>query len=437
MSLIFFYNRDKRSGAIGTIAPNAFKTTAELPAGSFSDWTHVVASGQTLLFYNQGSGAAAFGTLTAGSVKTDLEFKPGSFGTWTSIVPTAAGWLFYDRYTGAAAIGQYISAGIINEFVTITSLPPESSSEWTHIVANGNAVLFYNQLNASAAVGTISAAGITTTRLYPPGTFGVWTHIVNDGPTVFFYNRDNRGAAIGTLTAAGLTTDSTLPSGSFSAWTHISANGPTLLFYNHETGAGAIGTVSASGFSTVKSFGQGSFGGWSNITGDSACGPERQQVRMAVLLCQWRRPPGVATVLSSDFYQQYMFDMSAPAGVGRYWFDQTAGQVRFTGAVHDWIPLTKDPNDPSIANNRQALAAQAISDAQASGCARGTNKRLSLSSPRLGQRESTPARAAARFQLRGWTGGLPCCMAIPPTGLPQALATCSDRIIDLTLIAMK
>jgi hypothetical protein len=367
MGTLLFYDFGKGKGAIGTLAPNAFTTTKELPPGSFSLWTHVVASGATVLFYNERNGAAAFGTLGPTGFTTEREFHPGSFGTWTNIVPTAAGWLFYDRYTGAAAVGTYISTGVLKQFLTTASLPRESLSEWTHIVANGDSVLFYNCLNASAAIGQITAAGLTTTQSYAPGTFGVWTHIVNNGATVFFYNRDNGGAAIGTLAAAALTTNISFQQGSFGAWTHISANGPTLFFYNQETGAGAIGNLTANSFSTTKSFGAGSFGNWSHITGDSSCGPEQQQIKFAVLLCHWHRPPGLTTVLSPDFYREYMFDMGAPDGIGRFWFNQSGGQLRFTGQVHGWIPLSKDPNDPSIANNRQALAVQAIADAQRAG----------------------------------------------------------------------
>ena len=137
MRILLFYDRAKGKGAIGTLDANAFTTTNELPAGSFSQWTHVVASGPTVLCYNQANGAVAFGTLTSKGFTTDLEFQPGSFGTWTNIVPTAAGWLFYDRYTGAAALGTYLSVGLLKRFVTTASLAPESLSEWTHMVANG------------------------------------------------------------------------------------------------------------------------------------------------------------------------------------------------------------------------------------------------------------------------------------------------------------
>jgi hypothetical protein len=386
MGILLFYDQAKGKGAIGTLDANAFTTTMELPAGSFSQWTHVVASGPTVLFYNQANGAVAFGTLTPTAFTTDREFQPGSFGTWTNIVPTAAGWLFYDGYTGAAALGEYRSVGVLKEFVTTASLPRESLSEWTHIVADGDTVLFYNRLNASAAIGNVTASGLTTTQSYAPGTFGVWTHIVNDGATVFFYNRDNGSAAVGTLTPTTLTTNTTFQGGAFSAWTHISANGPALLFYNQETGSGAIGNLTANSFSTTKSFGSGSFGNWSHITGDSSCGPESQQIKFAVLLCHWHRAPGLATVLPPDFYREYMFDMGAPDGIGRFWFDQSGGRLRFTGQVHDWIPLSKDPNDSSIVNNRQALAVQAMADAQAAGWQPGNEQAIVVVVATLGSK---------------------------------------------------
>jgi len=78
--------------------------------------------------------------------------------------------------------------------------------------------------------------------------------------------------------------------------------------------------------------------------------------------------------------------MGAPDGIGRFWFDQSGGQLRFTGQVHDWIPLSQDPNDSSIANNRQALAVQAIADAQKAGWQPGNEQAIVVVVATLGSK---------------------------------------------------
>ncbi|HEY7285300.1 MAG TPA: hypothetical protein VH497_07650 [Vicinamibacterales bacterium] len=376
MGNLLFYNHDKTSGAIATLSASGITTTKEFPAGSFSQWTHVAAAGATILFYNRGNGAAAFGTLAPNGFTTDLQLHPGAFGTWTHVVPTASGWFFYNRMTGAAAIGRLLSTGLVKQFITTGSLAPGSLSEWTHIVADGNTVLFYNRLNASGAIGQITPTGLTTTLSMAPGTFGVWTHVVNHGPTVLFYNRDSGSGAIATLGASGLTTNATYGAGAFSPWTHVATDGADVLFYSKETGSAAVGTLAASSFTTTRSYDQGAFGNWSHVVGESSSGPEEEELRIAVLLCHWHRPPAFATVLSADFYRHYVFDMGAPDGIGRFWFDQSGGQLRFTGTVNDWIPLSKAPDDPSIISQRQALGELAIADAQRAGWKPGNEQAI-------------------------------------------------------------
>jgi hypothetical protein len=269
-----------------------------------------------------------------------------------------------------------LSSGILKEFITTATLPAGSLSEWTHIVANGDTVLFYNRLNASGAIGQITPGGLSTSLSIAPGSFGVWTHVVNHGPTVLFYNRDNGSGAIATLGASALTTNVTWGPGAFSSWTHVATDGADVLFYSKITGAAAIGTLAANGFTTTRSYGQGQFGNWSHIAGESSSGPEEEELRIAVLLCHWHRPPAVTTVLSADFYRHYFFDLGALDGVGRYWFDQSGGQLRFNGAVNDWIPLSKAPDDPSIVSQRQALGELAIADAQRAGWKPGNEQAI-------------------------------------------------------------
>lgn len=372
MSVVFFYDHDHRAGALADLATNKLTTLKSYGAGSFGSWTHVIARESTLLFYGRDTGAAAIGVVTGSTFRTTKTFAAGSFGTWTHIVNTSVGLLFYNALSGAAAIGTVDT----NRFTTTGSLPPGSLAQWTHIVASGATVLFYNRMSGSGAIANVTPAGLTTTTSFQPGSFGTWTHVVNAGPTVLFYDRDNGAGAIGTLSAAGFVTSVSYDPGSFGAWTHVSTSASTVLFYNSEARSAAIGSLLPTGFSTTTVYQGGQLSRWTHITGDSASGPEETELKIGVLLCHWQRPPGLTTVLSPDFYRHYLFDLGALNGLGRYWFDQSGGRLRFTGYVHDWIALSKAPSDPTINSNRQALASQAIADAQRAGWQPGDEQLL-------------------------------------------------------------
>lgn len=367
MGTILFYNGGTGGAAIGSLTQSSFTTTKQFAAGAFSRWTHVVARGSVLMFYNRDKGAAAFGVLSAGNFVTEFEPHAGTFGRWSHIVNTADGWFFYDRLTGTAAVGILEGAARVHWFTTTASLPAGSLVDWTHIVADGRTVFFYNRMDGSGAIATVTAAGMTTNTSFGPGSFGVWTHVVNHGPTLLFYNRDTGAGAIGTLTAGGFTTNIVYNPGSFGVWTHVVSDGATILFYNRDKGAAGIGTLSSAGFTSTNTYGGGQFGRWTHATGDSACGPEELELHIEVVLCHWRRPPGSTTVLPADYYRRYMFDLSNDQGIGRYWFNQSGGRLRFVGQVKDWIPLSKPPSDPSINKNRAAQATLAVADAQNAG----------------------------------------------------------------------
>ena len=377
MGLTLFYSRENGSAAIGMLTPEKFTTTKEFGQGSFGNWTHVVARGSTLLFYNHNNGAAAIGTLTANDFTTNVEIGSGSFGNWTHIVNTDAGWLFYNRMTGAAAIGNLQAPPLGGSFTTTGSF--SGLIEWSHIVADGDTVLFYNRLNGGAAIATVTPTKLTTNTTYQPGSFGAWTHVVNDGPTVLFYNRDTGAGAIGTLSPSGFTTNIGYNPGSFGAWTHVASDGATLLFYNSDTGGAALGTLAPNAFTSTTFYQPGGFSRhWTHLTGDCSSGPEDLEIKFAVLLCQWQEPPSSSTVLSADYYRHYMLDLSAEHGIGRCWFDQSGGQLRFSGYVNDWIPLSKAPSDPSIHHNtiddRRLLAEFAIADAKSRGWTPGDER---------------------------------------------------------------
>ncbi len=361
--MLFFYDSAMRKAAIGHLTPTAFKTTTTYDAGKLGTWTHIVARDNLLFFYRRDTGEAAIAELAPAGIRTTTTFKARSFGQWTHVVNTSAGLFFYNRLTGAAAIGAFDK----KTFKTTGELPAGSLADWTHIVASGATLLFYNQLNGAAAVATVTPSGLTTTTSFQPRSFGAWTHLVNYGPAVLFYNRDTGAGAIGTLGAGGFKTTATYNPGSFGAWTHIAADGATVLFYNQDTGGAAIGSLTASAFTSTGYHQPGEFGRWTHITGDSSCGPEEVEHNIAVLLCHWERPPAWATLPPADFYRRYFFDLSAEHGIGRYWFEQTGGQLRMTGTVNDWISLSRAPSDDSINMNRTALATVAITDALKAG----------------------------------------------------------------------
>ncbi len=361
--MLFFYDSTQRNAAIGALTPTGFKTFTTYQPGKFGRWSHIVARENLLFFYHRATREAAIAELTPSAVNTTMTYGANSFGSWSHIVNTAIGLFFYDRLTGAAAIGTFNA----KSFRTTSNLAAGSLADWTHIIANGNTLLFYNRLNGAAAIGAVRATGITTTTSFNPGSFGKWTHMVNSGSTVLFYNRDTGAGAVGTLTASGFTTNAVYEPGSFGVWTHVVADGSLVIFYNQETGGAAIGSLTSTAFTSTGYHQPGEFGHWSHLAGRSSSGPEELEHHVAVLLCQWKRPPASATVLSPGFYQRYFFDLSAEHGIGRFWFDQSGGRLRLTGHVSDWIALSKAPSDPSLNMNRSALSIAAINDALKAG----------------------------------------------------------------------
>lgn len=361
--MLFFYDSTQRSAAIGALTPTAFKTSSTYQPGNFGTWSHIVARENLLFFYHRATRKAAIAELTPSAVNTTMTYGANRFGRWSHIINTAAGLFFYDRLTGAAAIGTFGA----KSFRTTGKLAAGSLADWTDIVANGNTLLFYNRLNGAAATGTVRATGLTTTTSFNPGSFGKWTHMVNSGSTVLFYNRDTGAGAVGALTASGFTTNAVYKPGSFGVWTHVVADGSLVMFYNQETGGAAIGSLTSTAFTSTGYHQPGEFGRWSHLAGRSSSGPEELEHHVAVLLCQWERPPAWATVLSPDFYQRYFFDLSAEHGIGRFWFEQTGGRLRLTGHVSNWIALSKAPSDPSLNMNRSALSTAAINDALKAG----------------------------------------------------------------------
>lgn len=360
---LFFYDSSQRNAAIGTLTPTAFKTSSTYQPGKFGTWSHVVERNNLLFFYHRARGEAAIAELMPSGITTTTTFGVNKFGKWSHIVNTAVGLFFYDRLTGAAAIGNFDA----KSFNTTGELTAGSIADWTDIVANGNTMLFYNRLNGAAAIGAVKATGLTTTTSFNPGSFGKWTHLVNHGSTVLFYNRDTGAGSVGTLTTNGFATNTGYNPGSFGVWTHVVADGSLVMFYNQETGGAAIGSLTANAFTSTGYHQPAQFGHWSHITGSSSAGPEELEHRVAVLLCQWQRPPATSTVLPPDFYRHYFFDLSAENGIGRFWFEQTGGRLRMTGHVSDWVALSKAPSDPSLNMNRGALATAAINDALKAG----------------------------------------------------------------------
>jgi M6 family metalloprotease-like protein len=368
---LLFYQAHDGSASLAAVTTANLSNSKIFNPGTFGHWTHIVRRNGQYLFYNRDNGSGAIGGLSASGYQGQTDLGAGSFSSWTHIVNTEPGWLFYDRMSGRAAIGSVQDTWFLHTFHTTGSLSQGSLVEWTHVVADGATVFFYNRHIGSAAIATVSSTGITTNVVFAPGSFGKWTHIVNDGPTVFFYNRDTRAGAIGTFSSSGFKESKRFGRWSFGEWTHIVADGSTLLFYNKDFLSAAIGTLTSTDFKTTATYEQGKLGRWSTIAGSSSCGPEEEELRIAVLLCRYPSP-GPSTVFSPDYYRRYLFDLSFDPGVGRFWFDESGGQLRFSGTVSDWLTLSKSPTDPSLnqtATNthRDLLVTQALADAASAG----------------------------------------------------------------------
>jgi len=173
-----FYNSSSGAGALG-YSPS-IKT---YPAGGFAPgWSHVVWNDSGMLFYDTytGSGAVAvtFGSLPSqqAGVRTTKTFAAGAFAkSWTHVAATGATILFYDYASGSAAIGhlQPIAVASAADFVTDKTYPANGfAPHWTSIVsAANNTLLFYNADTGEGAIGNIANNAFTTTKVYPPNSF--------------------------------------------------------------------------------------------------------------------------------------------------------------------------------------------------------------------------------------------------------------------------
>jgi hypothetical protein len=374
MGDLLFYQANDGSASLATVTPANLSNSKIFNPGTFGRWTHIVPRNGQCLFYNRDNGNGAIGEVSTSGYQGQIDLAAGSFSSWTHIVNTQSGWLFYDRMSGRAAIGSVQDAWLLHSFHTTGSLSTSSLVEWTHVVADGATVFFYNRHIGCAAIATVTSTGITTNVVFAPGSFGKWTHIVNDGPTLFFYNRDTRAGAIGTFSSSGFKENQRFGRWSFGEWTHIAADGSTLLFYNKDFLSAAVGTLTSTEFRTTATYSAGKLGRWSTITGSSSCGPEEEELRIAVLLCRYLAPDPfhVSTVFPPDYYRRYLFDLSFDPGIGRFWFDESGGQLRFSGTVSDWMALSKSPADPSLnatatTLHRDLLIQQALADASSAG----------------------------------------------------------------------
>lgn len=188
-SLPLFYNAANGTGALG-FSPSE----REYPKGAFaSGWTHIVWNDSGILFYNtyDGSGAVAVPFASkpqsphiVDDIKTTKTFPAGAFSTdWTHVVATGSSVLFYNYADGAGAVGRLTpsSVGGANGFVTDkTYAPKQFAPHWTHAVgAAEGLILFYNSSSGEGAVGQIAGNQFVTSKVYPKDAFAHgFTHLV-------------------------------------------------------------------------------------------------------------------------------------------------------------------------------------------------------------------------------------------------------------------
>jgi N,N-dimethylformamidase beta subunit-like protein len=136
---VLFYNSESGAAALD------FDPSIEaFGKGAFSHgWTHIanspLKSGQdALLFYNASTRSGAIGVLGADGFKTIRTYAAGAFSEWTHVIGLDSGFLFIHAGTGAGALGEINGV----DFVTTKSYPAgEFSQGWTHIVRSDNAAL--------------------------------------------------------------------------------------------------------------------------------------------------------------------------------------------------------------------------------------------------------------------------------------------------------
>src|SRR6476661_1978554 len=229
--MLFFYNKDTRTAASGTLnaVEGGFTNLKNFDAAAgFGDWTHIVPVFNVLFFYNQVTRTAASGRLNADGSFVNLQDFPTGFGFWSHIVPGFGSLFFYNQVSRTGASGKLnASTGNYVNQKNFDAAAEPSAKFWTHIVesetGHGLAV-FYNKNTRTAASGTFFDDGsFANLQNFDAATgFGDWTHIVADQNVLFFYNKDTRTAASGILLEDKFTNLQDFgPAAGFSEWTHI------------------------------------------------------------------------------------------------------------------------------------------------------------------------------------------------------------------------
>src|SRR6478735_8344951 len=230
--MLFFYNKDTRTAASGTLnaVEGGFTNLKNFDAAAgFGDWTHIVPVFNVLFFYNQVTRTAASGKLNAstGNYVNQKNFDAAaepSAKFWTHIVESETGHglaVFYNKNTRTAASGTFFDDG---SFANLQNFDAATGfGDWTHIVPTLSGLhFFYNKDTRTASTRKFTENGsFANLKDFFTG-FGVWTHIVEDQNVLFFYNKDTRTAASGILLEDKFTNLQDFgPAAGFSEWTHI------------------------------------------------------------------------------------------------------------------------------------------------------------------------------------------------------------------------
>jgi len=278
--MLFFYNRDTRTAASGTLnaVEGGFTNLKNFDAAAgFGDWTHIVPVFNVLFFYNQVTRTAASGRLNADGSFVNLQDFPTGFGFWSHIVPGFGSLFFYNQVSRTGASGKLnASTGNYVNQKNFDAAAEPSAKFWTHIVesetGHGLAV-FYNKNTRTAASGTFFDDGsFANLQNFDAATgFGDWTHIV---PTLsglhFFYNKDTRTASTRKFTENGSFANLKDFFTGFGVWTHIVEDQNVLFFYNKDTRTAASGILLEDKFTNLQDFGPAAgFSEWTHIVGTS------------------------------------------------------------------------------------------------------------------------------------------------------------------------
>ena len=243
---LLIYDADNGTASVEQIKDNGLPNRG----GSFNlsvGWNDIVSIKDYLFFYKD-DGSAAIGYIAASDRKFvgTASYLPGSFSYWSHIVATDNNLFFYNRTNGSALVG-YIHP-FSGAFMQTQSLPPGSlPTDFDYIVSDGNFLLLYNQQTGGALVGVIDyRPGQFLSRWngsLPPG----YNKLVRHDRYLLLYNSITGGGTIGYIDRISAAKFIVTEQPAFSAgWIRIVSTNDDLLFYNW-AGSAAVGRIDHNG----------------------------------------------------------------------------------------------------------------------------------------------------------------------------------------------